>query len=146
MTATVAPTAAQDRPVPLIPGYRFELTKLLTQSRIRIILLACLVAPGCFVAVISSQSSLPTDTVFGRGMHTSGWAGSLVVLAFACSWGLPLLTSLVGGDVFAAEDRLGTWRHLLVAIRSPRRIVPGRHVDARPQLGGELTSSSRARS
>ncbi|MFB6817897.1 ABC transporter permease, partial [Streptomyces sp. NPDC056347] len=26
------------------------------------------------------------------------------------------------GDVFAAEDRLGTWRHLLVAVRSPRRI------------------------
>ncbi|MFD9659908.1 ABC-2 transporter permease, partial [Streptomyces mirabilis] len=26
------------------------------------------------------------------------------------------------GDVFASEDRLGTWRHLLVAVRSPRRI------------------------
>jgi ABC-type transport system involved in multi-copper enzyme maturation, permease component len=36
--------------------------------------------------------------------------------------GAPLLTSLVAGDVFAAEDRLGTWRHLLVAVRSPRRI------------------------
>jgi ABC-2 type transport system permease protein len=35
---------------------------------------------------------------------------------------LPLLTSLVAGDVFAAEDRLGTWRHLLVAVRAPRRI------------------------
>jgi ABC-2 type transport system permease protein len=33
-----------------------------------------------------------------------------------------LLTSVVAGDVFAAEDRLGTWRHLLVAVRSPRRI------------------------
>jgi ABC-2 type transport system permease protein len=29
---------------------------------------------------------------------------------------------VVAGDVFASEDRLGTWRHLLVAIRSPRRI------------------------
>jgi ABC-2 type transport system permease protein len=28
----------------------------------------------------------------------------------------------VAGDVFAGEDRLGTWRHLLVAVRSPRRI------------------------
>jgi ABC-2 type transport system permease protein len=35
---------------------------------------------------------------------------------------LPLLTSLVAGDVFAVEDRLGTWPHLLVAVRSPRRI------------------------
>jgi ABC-2 type transport system permease protein len=45
-----------------------------------------------------------------------------VVLSFCCSWVLPLLTSLVAGDVFAAEDRFGTWRHLLVAVRSPRRI------------------------
>ncbi|MFD3457818.1 ABC transporter permease, partial [Streptomyces sp. NPDC058691] len=37
-------------------------------------------------------------------------------------WALPLLTSVVAGDVFASEDRLGTWRHLLVAVRSPRRI------------------------
>src|SRR3954470_20003331 len=55
-------------------------------------------------------------------MGQTGWAGSLVVLTFCCSWVLPLLTSLVAGDVFASEDRLGTWRHLLVAVRSPRRI------------------------
>jgi ABC-2 type transport system permease protein len=122
MTATLAPTETRDRPAPLLPGCRFELTKLLTQWRIRIVLLACLVAPGCFVAVISSQSSLPTDTVFGRAMHATGWAGALVVLAFGCRGGLPLLPALVGGDVFAPEDRLGTWRHLLVAVRSPRRI------------------------
>jgi ABC-2 type transport system permease protein len=75
-----------------------------------------------FVAVVSRQSSLPSDTVFGRWMSQSGWAGSLVILSFACSWVLPLLTSLVAGDVFASEDRLGTWRHLLVAVRSARRI------------------------
>ena len=74
------------------------------------------------MAIISRQSSLPSDTVFGRWMNQTGWAGSLVVLTFSCSWVLPLLTSLVAGDVFAAEDRLGTWRHLLVAVRSPRRI------------------------
>ena len=70
-------------------------------------------------------------------MHATGWAGSLVVLGFAGSWVLPLLTSVVAGDVFASEDRLGTWRHLLVAVRSPRRIFvgqgagqPHRHPDA----------------
>ena len=55
-------------------------------------------------------------------MHATGWAGPLVMLGFAGTWALPLLTSVVAGDVFAAEDRLGTWRHLLVAVRSPRRI------------------------
>ena len=74
------------------------------------------------MAIISRQSSLPSDTVFGRWMNATGWAGSLVVLGFASTWVLPLLTSLVAGDVFATEDRLGTWRHLLVAVRSPRRI------------------------
>src|SRR3954469_11279184 len=55
-------------------------------------------------------------------MTQTGWAAPLVVLTFCCSWVLPLLTSLAAGDVFAGEDRLGTWRHLLVAVRSPRRI------------------------
>ena len=85
-------------------------------------LLACCLGPALFVAVVSRQSSLPSDTVFGRWMGQTGWAGPLVILSFACAWVLPLLTSLVAGDVFAAEDRLGTWRHLLVAVRSPRRI------------------------
>ncbi|MET7334442.1 ABC transporter permease [Nonomuraea sp. NPDC005650] len=121
MTATAAePRTAS--PAPLRKGYRFELVKLLSQWRIRLLLLVCWLGPAAFVAVVSLQSSLPTDTVFGRWMNATGWAGSLVVLDFACTWALPLLTSLVAGDVFAVEDRLGTWRHLLVAVRSPRRI------------------------
>jgi ABC-2 type transport system permease protein len=98
------------------------LIKLLAQWPIRLALLACWLGPALLVAVISQQSSLPSDTVFGRWMSQTGWAGSLVGLSFSCSWILPLLTSLVAGDVFASEDRLGTWRHLLVAVRSPRRI------------------------
>ncbi|MWA05664.1 ABC transporter permease subunit [Actinomadura sp. LD22] len=122
-TATAAgPAADEARPAPLPRGYRFELVKLLSQWRIRLVLAVCWIGPGAFAAAVSLQSSLPADTVFGRWMHASGWAGSLVVLGFSCSWALPLLTSLVAGDVFAAEDRLGTWRHLLVAVRSPRRI------------------------
>jgi ABC-2 type transport system permease protein len=107
---------------PVGRAYRFELVKLLAQWPIRLVLLACWLGPALLVAVISRQSSLPSDTVFGRWMGQTGWAGSLVVLSFSCSWVLPVLTSLVAGDVFAAEDRLGTWRHLLVAVRSPRRI------------------------
>ena len=122
MSTTLARPVEPMRAAPVMPSLRFELVKLLAQGRIRTGLLVCLLAPAVFVAVISRQSSLPTDTVFGRWMHATGWAGSLVVLAFVCSWGLPLLVSLVAGDVFAIEDRLGTWRQLLVAVRSPRRI------------------------
>ncbi|MDX2969590.1 ABC transporter permease [Kribbella solani] len=118
-TAPAAPTAPR---VPVLRGYRFELVKLLTQWRVRVLIIACWLAPAVFVTVISKQASLPVDTLFGRSMHATGWAGPLVLLGFAGSWALPLLTSLIAGDVFASEDRLGTWRHLLVAVRSPRRI------------------------
>ncbi len=122
--STVAATLpkAGARSAPAWRSYRFELIKLLAQWPVRLAILGCWLAPALLVAVISQQSSLPADTVFGRWMTQTGWAGPLVVLSFSCSWVLPLLTSLVAGDVFASEDRLGTWRHLLVAVRSPQRI------------------------
>ncbi|MEU4191950.1 ABC transporter permease [Kribbella sp. NPDC026611] len=124
MTATLTePVAnAPARSVSVARGYRFELIKLLSQWRVRVLVVACWLAPAVFIAVVSQQASLPVDTLFGRWMHATGWAGPLVLLGFSGSWALPLLTSLVAGDVFASEDRLGTWRHLLVAVRSPRRI------------------------
>ena len=123
MTATIADdhtTAA--RAVSVARGFRFELVKLVAQWRIRLLILVCWIAPALVVAAVSQQSSLPVDTLFGRWMNATGWAGPLVMLGFAGTYALPLLTSVVAGDVFAAEDRLGTWRHLLVAVRSPRRI------------------------
>lgn len=115
-------TAVIQRPVSVPRGYRFELVKLVSQWRVRLLVIVCWVAPALFVAGVSRQSTLPVDTLFGRWMHATAWAGPLVMLGFAGLYALPLLTSLVAGDVFAAEDRLGTWRHLLVAFRSPRRI------------------------
>jgi ABC-2 type transport system permease protein len=123
MTATIAPGDAPAYNRVSVPrGYRFELVKLLSLWRVRLLILACWIGPAFAVAVVSQQSTLPADTLFGRWMHATGWAGPLVVLGFAGSWVLPLLTSVVAGDVFSSEDRLGTWRHLLVAVRSPRRI------------------------
>ncbi|MFE2302229.1 ABC transporter permease [Streptomyces sp. NPDC059445] len=133
MTATVAEDAdleavgpdddgAAAPRVPVGRVYRFEVVKLVSQWRIRLLVLACWIVPALFVAAVGQQSTLPVDTLFGRWMHATGWAGPLVMLGFAGTWALPLLTSVVAGDVFASEDRLGTWRHLLVAIRSPRRI------------------------
>jgi ABC-2 type transport system permease protein len=122
-TTTTAPRdALAPRRVSVARGYRFELVKLLAQWRVRLLILACWIGPGLAAAAVSLQTSLPADTLFGRWMHATGWAGALVVLGFAGSWALPLLTSVIAGDVFSSEDRLGTWRHLLVAVRSPRRI------------------------
>ncbi|MFJ9691545.1 ABC transporter permease [Kitasatospora sp. NPDC101183] len=122
MTATMTEPRTRTRSVPTPRVYRFELVKLVSQWRVRLLVLACWAAPGLFVAAVAQQGVLPSDTLFGRWMHATGWAGPLVVLGFAGSWALPLLTSVVAGDVFASEDRLGTWRHLLVTVRSPRRL------------------------
>jgi ABC-2 type transport system permease protein len=123
MTATIIPgEAPATARVSVARGYRFELVKLLAQWRVRVLILLCWIGPGLAVVAVSGQGTLPSDTLFGRQMHATGWAGALVVLTFAGSWFFPLLTSVVAGDVFSAEDRLGTWRHLLVAVRSPRRI------------------------
>ncbi|MFD7162813.1 ABC transporter permease [Streptomyces violascens] len=132
MTTTVATTrhAPGANRVSVARGYRFELVKLFSQWRIRLLLLASWIAPAVFVAAVSRQSTLPTDTLFGRWMLATGWAGPLVTLGFAGTWALPLLTSVAAGDVFASEDRLGTWRHLLVAVRSPRRIFAAKALAA----------------
>lgn len=118
------------RPVALARCYRFEMVKLLSQWRIRLVFLACLLAPAIYSAVVSRQASLPADAVYGRLMGQSGWAGSLAILVFLGTLLLPLLTSVVAGDIFAIEDRLGTWRHLLVAVRSPRRIFASKALAA----------------
>jgi ABC-2 type transport system permease protein len=125
MTATVvAPAKAPAAPqrVGVARGYRFELVKLLSLWRVRLLVAAAWLGPAAVVVVAAKQGILPSDTPFGRWLHATGWAAPLVGLGFSGMYALPLLTSLVAGDVFAAEDRLGTWRHLLVAIRSPRRI------------------------
>lgn len=121
-TAAVRLSGASAPPAPVRRSYRFELIKLLAQWPIRLVPLACWLGPALLVAVISQQSALPADTLFGRYMSQTGWAGPLVVLSFSGTYVLPVVTSLVAGDVFATEDRLGTWRHLLVAVRSRRRI------------------------
>jgi ABC-2 type transport system permease protein len=130
-------TTTLDAPLPVAAGaaplsrvYRFELTKLLSQWRLRLTLLACLLAPAVYTAVISRQTSLPADALYGRWMGQSGWAGSLAVLVFVGTLVLPLLTALVAGDVFAVEDRLGTWRHLVVAVRSPQVIFAAKALAA----------------
>ena len=130
MTAAVTETPAPEaespaevaRPVPVSRVLRFELVKQFSAWRVRLLILLCWLGPGLLVFAIAHQSTLPSDTLFGRWMHATGWAGSLVALGFSGTWGLPLITSVVAGDVFASEDRLGTWRHLLIAIRSHRRI------------------------
>ncbi|AUG76150.1 ABC transporter permease [Kitasatospora sp. MMS16-BH015] len=129
-TVTVVPAVRVRRPIPVRRILRMELVKQFSAWRVRVLLLLCWLGPGVLVFAIDQQSTLPSDTPFGRWMHATGWAGPLVVLGVAGSWVLPLVASLAAGDVFAAEDRLGTWRHLLVTVRSHRRIFAAKALAA----------------
>ena len=103
-----------------------EGSKLAAQHKARIVLAACLLGPFVFAAAIRVQSALPTDTLFGRSVKESGFAIALVVLGFAALWAFPVLASVVGGDVFAAEDRYGTWKTVLTRSRSRAEVFTGK--------------------
>jgi ABC-2 type transport system permease protein len=52
------------------------------------------------------------------------------VLGFAALWAFPVLTSVVGGDLFSAEDRYGTWKTLLTRSRSRAEVFAGKVLTA----------------
>lgn len=106
--------------------YRWELVKLAAQTRVKWVFLVCFAAPFLFAAGIRLQSSTPQDTLFGRWVHESGYAIPLVVLTFASAWVLPLLTCLVAGDIFSAEDGYGTWKTVLTRSCTRRAIFAGK--------------------
>jgi ABC-2 type transport system permease protein len=94
------------------------------------VLAVCVAGPFAFAAAIRVQSSLPEDTLFGRSVKESGFAASLVVLGFAALWVFPVLTGVVGGDLFSSEDRYGTWATVLTRSRSRADVFAGKVVTA----------------
>lgn len=106
--------------------YRVERRKLSAQPAIRLLALVCLLGPFLFAAILKVQSGSPTDTLYGVWVHSSGFAVSLVVLAFAGAWGFPLVVGIVAGDVFSSEDRYGTWKLILTRSCTRRDVFVGK--------------------
>jgi ABC-2 type transport system permease protein len=104
----------------------WELRKLRAQWRVRLALLVCAVGPVLLAVVLQAQSGLPKDTLFGRHVHETGLAIPLLVLGFAGTWAFPLLTSLVAGDIFSAEDGHSTWAALLTRSRTRSEVFTGK--------------------
>jgi ABC-2 type transport system permease protein len=103
-----------------------ECSKLRSQLKTRVVLGSCTIGPFAFVAAIRMQNSVPEDTLFGRAVKESGFATPLVILGFAALWIFPVLTSVVGGDLFSAEDRYRTWTTLLTRSRSRAEVFAGK--------------------
>ncbi|MFD7872654.1 ABC transporter permease [Streptomyces sp. NPDC059766] len=111
-TAASAPERATRRPG-IGAALRWEIAKLVAQARSRYALLVCLIAPIAIVFVFNGQQQTPSDTIYGRQIHTSGYAAPLFILAFGSQWIFPMLAALVAGDIFASEDHHGTWKTIL---------------------------------
>jgi ABC-2 type transport system permease protein len=119
--SAIAPAAPAATPATLPLGgedaiwnaLRTELHKLGAQLTSRLLVVICIAGPFAFAAVLKVQSGTPSDALFGAWVHSSGFAISLVILSFAGNWGLPLISGLIGGDLFASEDRHGTWKTIL---------------------------------
>jgi ABC-2 type transport system permease protein len=107
-----------------------ECSKLAGQLKVRILLAVCLLGPFAFAVAMVVQSSLPVDTLFGRAVQETGFAIALVVLGFAALWAFPMITSVVGGDLFSAEDRYGTWSTILTRSRSRAELFAGKLLTA----------------
>ena len=128
-TTTATPTTpktggshAPRRLPTLLDAIWWEVRKLRAQARARYTLLVVLLAPILIVVVVQGQQRPPKDTLFGRFAHDSGFSVALLVLGFAAQWVLPLLTTIVAGDIFASEDQLGTWKTVLTRSVSRRQL------------------------
>src|ERR1700712_3105695 len=91
----------------------WELRKLVVQKRTHLGFAVAIILPLIFVVALALQSGQPDDVAFGRYVRQSGLAIPPVILIFGSIWLFPLITSLVAGDIVAAEDHNGTLKTIL---------------------------------
>jgi ABC-2 type transport system permease protein len=124
-----ATAAAGDRRGALVV-WRWEMVKLTGQLRVRAVAGLCLVVPFLLVGGFKVQGTVPQDTLFGQWVHSSGFALPLVILGFSGQWVIPLLTSIVAGDIFSSEDHFGTWKTVLTRSRTRGDLFTGKFAAA----------------
>jgi ABC-2 type transport system permease protein len=122
--------------------YVFERRKLASQLAVRLLAVVAVLSPFVFGAILKVQSGSPTDTLYGVWVHSSGFALSLLLLAFAGSWGFPLAAGIIAGDVFSAEDRYGTWKWVLTRSCTRGEVFAGKVLAAGTLLIGLVALSA----
>jgi ABC-2 type transport system permease protein len=128
--AYAEPAATERRGAGAVVVWRLELAKLTGLLRVRAVIFLCLIVPFLVVAGLNVQSATPGDTPFGQWVHASGFAIPMVILGFGGQWVLPVLTAIVAGDIFSAEDHFGTWKTVLTRSRSRGDLVAGKFLAA----------------
>jgi ABC-2 type transport system permease protein len=94
--------------------YRWELRKLRAQKRTYMGLGLAVILPLIFVVVQNVHTRHGGgDSIFAGQITQSGLATPVLMLPFESVFFLPLIASLVAGDVVAAEDGNGTLKTIL---------------------------------
>ncbi len=106
--------------------WRVEVAKLTGLFRVRAIIALCVITPFLAYVGLNLQSATPGDTPFGQWIHASGFALPMVVLGFGGQWVLPVLTAVVAGDMFSADDHFGTWKTILTRSRTRGQLFAGK--------------------
>jgi ABC-2 type transport system permease protein len=108
-----APATHARRPSTLT-AYRWELRKLVAQKRTYMGLGLAVILPLIFVVVQNvHQRHGGGDNIFAAQITQSGLATPVLMLLFESVFFLPLIASLVAGDIVAAEDGNGTLKTIL---------------------------------
>ncbi len=109
----IAPAHPARRPSTLVV-YRWELRKLVAQKRTYLGLGLGVALPVIFVIVQNVHTRHGGgDSIFAAQITQSGLATPVLMLLFESLFFLPLIASLVGGDIVAAEDGNGTLKTIL---------------------------------
>jgi ABC-2 type transport system permease protein len=95
-------------------AYRWELRKLVSQKRTYLGLALAVILPVIFVIVQSLRHHQDRgENIFASQITHSGLATPVLMLLFLSVFMLPLIASLVAGDIVAAEDGNGTLKTIL---------------------------------
>jgi ABC-2 type transport system permease protein len=94
--------------------YRWELRKLISQKRTYLGLGLAIILPMIFVVAESLRHHHDHgDNIFAAEITHSGLATPVLMLLFLSVFMLPLIASLVAGDIVATEDGNGTLKTIL---------------------------------
>lgn len=115
--STALPAQALDRArrrPSTLTAYRWELRKLRSQKRTYLGLGLGVLLPVIFVVVQNVHTRHDHgDSIFAAQITQSGLATPVLMLLFESVFFLPLIASLVAGDIVAAEDGNGTLKTIL---------------------------------
>ena len=109
------PARPQGRRPSTLTVYRWELRKLVSQKRTYLGLALIVILPVFFVIFqnVHQRHDRGAESIFASQITHSGLATPVLMLTFLSLFMLPLVSSLVAGDIVANEDGNGTLKTIL---------------------------------